>query len=118
MAELDEILYQLGVYPTQRGYQITNMAVTIGWREPEKLQMLTKWLYPAVALKCGCSNAAVERNLRATVNRAWDTNPGSGFTNCEEGACQLPHRWGFCVDALQVSDRKTGRSVIEMYFCG
>ena len=76
MAELDEILYQLGVYPTQRGYQITNMAVTIGWREPEKLQMLTKWLYPAVALKCGCSNAAVERNLRATVNRAWDTNPG------------------------------------------
>ena len=65
MAELDEILYQLGVYPTQRGYQITNMAVTIGWREPEKLQMLTKWLYPAV-----------ERNLRATVNRAWDTNPG------------------------------------------
>ena len=57
MAELDEILYQLGVYPTQRGYQITNMAVTIGWREPEKLQMLTKWLYPAVALKCGCSNA-------------------------------------------------------------
>ena len=56
MADLDEILYQLGVYPTQRGYQITNMAVTIGWTEPEKLQMLTKWLYP--------------------VNRAWDTNPG------------------------------------------
>lgn len=51
MSDLDDILYQLGVYPTQRGYHIT-----------------------AVALRCSCSSAAVERNLRATANRAWDTN--------------------------------------------
>ena len=64
MSDLDDILYQLGVYPTQRGCHITAVAVAIGRQEPEKLQMLTKWLYPAVAL----------RNLRATANRAWDTN--------------------------------------------
>ena len=74
MSDLDDILYQLGVYPTQRGYHITAVAVAIGRQEPEKLQMLTKWLYPAVALQCSCSSAAVERNLRATANRAWDTN--------------------------------------------
>ena len=74
MSDLDDILYQLGVYPTQRGYHITAVAVAIGRQEPEKLQMLTKWLYPAVALRCSCSSAAVERNLRATANRAWDTN--------------------------------------------
>lgn len=74
MTDLDDILYQLGVYPTQRGYQITAVAVAVGRQEPEKLQMLTKWLYPAVARRCGCSTAAAERNLRAAANRAWDTN--------------------------------------------
>lgn len=67
MSDLDDILYQLGVYPTQRGYHITAVAVAIGRQEPEKLQMLTKWLYPAVALRCSCSSAAVERNLQAPV---------------------------------------------------
>ena len=42
MSDLDDILYQLGVYPTQRGYHITAVAVAIGRQEPEKLQMLTK----------------------------------------------------------------------------
>ena len=66
MADLDEILYQLGVYPTQRGYQITNMAVTIGWTEPEKLQMLTKWLYPAVATNPGLVSKIAKRELASS----------------------------------------------------
>ena len=75
MTDLDDILYQFGIYPTLRGYHITWVAVDVGREDPEKLQRLTRWLYPAGGRRCGCSSAAVERNLRAAVNRAWETNP-------------------------------------------
>ena len=75
MTDLDDILYQFGIYPTLRGYHITWVAVDVGREDPEKLQMLTKWLYPAVGRRCGCSSAAIERGIRAAIARAWDVNP-------------------------------------------
>ena len=41
MTDLDDILYQFGIYPTLRGYHITWVAVDVGREDPEKLQMLT-----------------------------------------------------------------------------
>ena len=40
MTDLDDILYQFGIYPTLRGYHITWVAVDVGREDPEKLQML------------------------------------------------------------------------------
>lgn len=39
MSDLDDILYQLGVYPTQRGYHITAVAVAIGRQEPNVIKL-------------------------------------------------------------------------------
>ena len=75
MDNLQDILYQFGLYRSRRIYWYIYTTVELAYQSPHLLEELTRDLYPAAALRCGCSSAAVERNLRAAVNRAWETNP-------------------------------------------
>lgn len=41
---------------------------------PERLLLVTKWLYPDVANRYGTSWKSVERNIRTAANVAWESN--------------------------------------------
>ena len=44
-------------------------------RRPELMLSLSKWLYPLVAREMNTTGAAVERNIRTVILRAWRQNP-------------------------------------------
>ena len=75
MNKVDNVLYQLGIYPSQAGYPIAQTAIALAIKEPSRLQRLTLDFYPEVGKQCGCTPACVERSLRISAARAWDANP-------------------------------------------
>ncbi len=75
MRELRKLLYRLGIYKTQEGYDPLLVAVELILENFELLGSLTKWLYPMVAAICESTPGAVERNIRYCVARAWEANP-------------------------------------------
>lgn len=44
-------------------------------REPERLRLVTKWLYPNVAVQYNTNWQAVERNIRTVIATAWRRKP-------------------------------------------
>lgn len=75
MNKVENVLYQLGIYPSQAGYPIAQTATALAIKEPSRLQRLTLAFYPEVGKQCGCTPACVERSLRISAARAWDANP-------------------------------------------
>lgn len=75
MNKVENVLYQLGIYPSQAGYPIAQTAIALAIKEPSRLQRLTLDFYPEVGKQCGCTPACVERSLRISAARAWDANP-------------------------------------------
>ena len=70
-----DILYQLGFSADYTGFFYTSYAVWLSAREPERLLLVTKWLYPDVAKHYGTNWTAVERNIRTVASVAWGNNP-------------------------------------------
>lgn len=70
-----QVLVRLGVTANYRGFQQCAYAVCLCVREPERLSMITKSLYPDVAKRYHTTAGAVERNIRYVVARAWKQNP-------------------------------------------
>lgn len=110
MRDLDDILYQFGVYPTLRGYHVTTAAVNLGREDQGRLQQLTKRLYPAVGHRCGCSSAAVERNIRAAIARGWSVNPKL-FSQIAKRTVSIPPTAGefVCMLCKYLSEEHDGR---------
>lgn len=52
-------------------------AVFVAIQEPESLLMVTKWLYPKAAKRCGTNWKALEKNLRTMISRIWINYPES-----------------------------------------
>lgn len=75
LEELDELLYDLGIYQTQEGYILILIAIKLILKQPELLGNLTKELYPKIAMQRGCRDYTVERNIRFSISKAWDANP-------------------------------------------
>ncbi len=69
-----DLLYCLGVTPNYTGFDLTAHAVLLCIQRPERLKMVTKWLYPDVAKAYGTTGAAVERNIRTVSCVAWQEN--------------------------------------------
>lgn len=111
MTDLDDILYQFGIYPTLRGYHITWVAVDVGREDPEKLQMLTKWLYPAVGRP-----VRLQQRRRGTKS-AGCGKPGLGnqsqivLSDCPAGNHLSPNGRGLYLDALQILVGSKARSI-------
>lgn len=74
MGTLDDILFSLGIYPNQCGYKTTTIATYLAQKQPDILQQVTKQFYPEVARQCNCGWGAVERRIRLSSTRAWNTN--------------------------------------------
>ena len=65
------VLSRLGLSANYTGFFQLAWAVWRAKEEPERLQMVTKRLYPEVAKRCNTSWQAVERNLRTAVGVIW-----------------------------------------------
>ena len=73
-SEIYELLLCLGVTQNYKGYGQTACAVELCQKEPERLQLVTKWVYPEVAEQYGTSWGAVERNIRTVRGVIWERN--------------------------------------------
>ena len=67
MTVVCDLLYQLGVTANYTGFFHTACAVLLCVEQPDRLLLVTKWLYPEVAKQYKTNWKAVERNIR-TVN--------------------------------------------------
>lgn len=75
ISEIYTLLYQLGLTANYTGFFHTSYAVYLAAQQPDRLLLVTKWLYPEVAKHYATTWKCVERNIRTAVDVIWDTNP-------------------------------------------
>lgn len=75
LSEIYNLLYQLGITANYTGFFHTSYAVYLAAQQPDRLTLVTKWLYPDVAEQYATTWKSVERNIRTAAGMAWDTNP-------------------------------------------
>lgn len=68
---VSEVLTQLRIPWSFKGYRHLTIAVTLVIERPERLERVTKEIYPEVALRCQSKHFRVERCMRIVVNRCW-----------------------------------------------
>ena len=69
-----DLLNRLGVTANYTGFFQTAFAVRLCIEQPERLRLVTKWVYPDVARRCNTSWKAVERNIRTVNGIVWEHN--------------------------------------------
>ena len=69
--EVYDLLYQLGVTTNYTGFFHTAYAVSLCVEQPDRLLLVTKWLYPEVAKQYKTNWKAVERNIRTVSCIIW-----------------------------------------------
>lgn len=74
LVQIYDMLYRLGVTANYIGFFYTARAVFLCVQEPERLQLVTKWLYPDVAEHYKTNWKAVEHNIRGIIAMVWDSN--------------------------------------------
>lgn len=67
----EKLLQRLGVTANYTGFRYTACAVALCVEQPDRLLLVTKWVYPDVAKKYGTSWRAVERNIRTVSGIIW-----------------------------------------------
>ena len=72
--KIQQLLNSIGLTANYTGYRQMMIALEIAAQEPESLCMVTKWLYPETARRCGTNWKAVERNIRTALRCAWKTS--------------------------------------------
>ena len=75
MLETFTLLHKLGITANQRGYFYTAYAVVLIEKQPERLLLVTKWLYPDIAKQYKTTWQCVERNIRTVIAMAWERHP-------------------------------------------
>ena len=68
------LLYSLGVTANYTGFFQTAFAVQLCMEQPERLLLVTKWVYPDVARHYKTNWRAVERNIRTVNGLVWEQN--------------------------------------------
>ena len=71
MTDVYDLLYQLGVTANYTGFFHTAYAVSLCVEQPDRLVLVTKWLYPEVAKQYKTNWKAVERNIRTVGSVIW-----------------------------------------------
>ncbi|MCI9120568.1 MAG: sporulation protein [Oscillibacter sp.] len=72
--DIYDLLYRLGVTANYTGFFHTAYAVSLCMRQPDRLLLVTKWLYPEVAKRYKTNWKAVERNIRTVSGIIWREN--------------------------------------------
>ena len=68
-------LYRIGIFANYKGFYYIARAIELCAQQPERLQLITKWLYPEVAAYYHTTWQSVERSIRTVVAVAWKRNP-------------------------------------------
>lgn len=71
---VNDILCRLGVTENYIGFFQTSSAVLLCIEQPERLSLVTKWVYPEVAKQYRTTWTAVERNIRMVGGIIWRKN--------------------------------------------
>ena len=66
-----DILQRLGITANYTGFFHTSYSILLAMENPQRLLLITKWLYPEVAKRYHTTAGAVERNIRTIILRAW-----------------------------------------------
>ena len=69
--KIQQLLYSIGLTANYAGFRQMMIALEIATQEPESLRLVTKWLYPETARRCGTNWKTVERNIRTMLGCAW-----------------------------------------------
>lgn len=69
-----DLLFTLGVHGDYTGFFYAAYAVYLSARQPERLLLVTKWLYPEVAKHYGTTWHCVERDIRTVIDVVWRKN--------------------------------------------
>jgi len=69
-----EILSRLGITANYKGFSYIVSAVELCLEDWERLQLVTKCVYPEVAKRHRTNWQAVERDIRKAVELVWDHN--------------------------------------------
>ena len=68
------LMNRLGITANYTGYHHAAHAVMLSAQEPERLLLVTKWIYPDVAKHYRTTWRGVERNIRTVSKLAWEKN--------------------------------------------
>lgn len=74
ITDIYALLYSLGAKGNYTGFFQTAYAVYLSVQQPERLLLVTKWLYPAVAEHYGTTWTCVERNIRTVAGLVWNSH--------------------------------------------
>ena len=74
ITEIYDLLYQLGVTANYTGFFHAACSVSLCAEQPDRLLLVTTWLYPEVAKQYNTNWKAVERNLRTVGCIIWREN--------------------------------------------
>ena len=98
MDKLEGLLFRFGIYRCQEGYDCILAAMELVEEDETLLKRLIGGLYPAAAARCGNTRTSVERNIRTSLAKAWDANPGH------------PRREIFCVCCMSICESRKPES--------
>lgn len=74
LTNIYDLLYQLGLTANYTGFFYTSYAVLLCIERPERLLLVTKWLYPEVAKQYRTKWTTVERDIRTASGIIWQEN--------------------------------------------
>lgn len=98
MDKLEGLLFRFGIYRCQEGYDCILAAMELVEEDETLLKRLIGGLYPAAAARCGNTRTSVERNIRTSIAKAWDANPGY-LKDCPQEHYTATHGGRFSVYA-------------------
>ena len=73
--KIHDLLYHLGITAKYNGFFYTSYGLYLTFRQPERLILITKWLYPDIARHFRTDWRNVERSIRNCVGLAWSLRP-------------------------------------------
>ena len=73
--KISHILCRLGITANYVGFSYTAFAVMLAVETPERLQLVTKWLYPDVAAAYNTGAENVRKAIDKICRLAWERNP-------------------------------------------
>ena len=87
--EAYKLLQRLGISSKYRGYHHAAYSILLCVQQPDRILLISKYVYPAVAKRYRTNWQAVERNIRTINTVCWRMHPE---LLCELSQCQLAHR--------------------------
>lgn len=81
---LHDLLRSMGLNRTYQGYKYLVYILEMARREPERLELVTKRVYPDVARAFDVTPASVDSALRTAARACWKWGPEGVFVRPDE----------------------------------